>query len=760
MLDDSHPPLAQRLAGKWVAWRWWLLGLAALLAAVAFGPSRRVQFDRSLENMFAPDDPLLPPYQKLKRVFGGNELVLAAYSDPDLLHPDGSGIRRLAEISRSCERVPGVRAVLSLDRSPLGERVVATDMDLARRTRELFENYTHGSDGRTAAVVCMLEPESETAVPRRETLDQLRRIVGQLPQGLPPGVLAGEPVMVEDGFRYVEEDGRRLGLWSSLLVGATIILFFRSLRWVLIPLAVVQFALLVTDALVVWSQLRLSMVSSMLTAVVTVVGVATVVHVIVRFRQARDEGLSPQAALTRTGSWLAMPVLWACVTDAVGFGSLAAARVGPVQDFGAMMAAGSMMVFVSVALLVPGLGLWGPGGAGPRRSWGETSLHALVSGLLSSVSHRPKTLAALAAAAVAFTLAGVCRLEVETDFTRNFRSGSPIVRSYEYIESRLGGAGVWDIILPAPASLNWEYLRRVQDLEERLRREVLEPAGDGKPAPALTKVLSLSDAVIATSPANLARISPRFLREGMVQAALKGMRLHLPAFVAALHGEDPQQPGRYYFRVMLRAKERQGTQAKRRIIEEVTRISREEFPASGDSPGAEVSGFFVLLTDLIESILRDQWLTFGVATAGIGAAMALAFRSLRLALVALVPNAMPVLLVMGVLGWLGLPVNMGAAMIAAVSIGLSVDSSIHYIVAFRRERAQGKDVQAAMREVQQTVGLAMVFSILALIVGFTALGTSQFVPTIYFGVLVSLAMLGGLLGNLLVLPLLLSWVAK
>jgi predicted RND superfamily exporter protein len=112
---------------------------------------------------------------------------------------------------------------------------------------------------------------------------------------------------------------------------------------------------------------------------------------------------------------------------------------------------------------------------------------------------------------------------------------------------------------------------------------------------------------------------------------------------------------------------------------------------------------------------------------------------------------------MGLLGWLGLKINMGAAMIAAVSMGLSVDSSIHYIVSYRRARVAGKSVRESLEEVQSRVGRAMVLSTLALIVGFAVLCTSEFIPTVYFGALVSLAMLGGLAGNLVILPLLLSW---
>jgi predicted RND superfamily exporter protein len=244
------------------------------------------------------------------------------------------------------------------------------------------------------------------------------------------------------------------------------------------------------------------------------------------------------------------------------------------------------------------------------------------------------------------------------------------------------------------------------------------------------------------------------------------MHERMPTFMKALVGEDPRAPGKHYLRVMLRARERQPSATKRAMIVEVERISREEFgriraatPGLFDeSDEVRVTGYFVLLTNLIDSMIRDQWITFGYAAAGIGLMMLAAYRSLRLALVALVPNALPIVVVTGVMGWLGLKINMGAAMIAAVSMGLAVDSSIHYITAFRRARSEGLSLEAALDTVQQTVGRAMVFSTLALVVGFSSLCQSQFVPTIYFGALVSLSMLGGLAGNLVVLPLLLRLV--
>jgi len=203
-------------------------------------------------------------------------------------------------------------------------------------------------------------------------------------------------------------------------------------------------------------------------------------------------------------------------------------------------------------------------------------------------------------------------------------------------------------------------------------------------------------------------------------------------------------------------------EARQRIIEQVKRIVHEEFPQETNDHGraAEVTGFFVLLTYLIDSLLADQWLAFAVACAGIGLMMLIAFRNPLYALVALVPNVLPIVIVTGLLGWSGLKINMGAAMIAAVSMGLSIDSSIHYITSFQRARREGKNVATSLGTVHQSVGRAMVFSTLALIAGFIVLCFSDFIPTVYFGALVSLTMLGGLAGNLLVLPLLLKLATR
>ncbi len=744
----------RRFAESLVKYRWMLLVLALGSGALAFFPARNVAFDRSIENMFAHDDPLLGPYRDVKDRFGGNEVVMLVYDDPQLFTEDGQGIDRVAAVTEKASQVDGVKSALSISVINKLLRPLSFGQDYpitqesnsrAQKYRQLFEGYTHGADQRTVSVVCMLHPDQgvgdDGADPRRDTIRQLRAIAEE-----ETGTIAGEPVMVVEGFRFVEDDGKRLSVWTTILLAITIFVLFRSLRWVLIPVAVVWWSLLTTRGILQVSGLRLSMVSSMLTAIVTVVAVATIVHVIVRFRLARSEGNPPISALTNTLAFLLVPVAWACLTDAVGFASLLNAKVGPVHDFGIMMAVGSVMVLIGTFLLVPGLALIGKFDTDPRPVWGEHHLGRWLERVVDAAGNHRVGLLAAVVVLVMFTSVGLGRLEVESDFTRNFRRDSDVATSYRFVEERLGGAGVWDAVITFDGSITPELLTRVGELENELRAIQIE--SDNGPTEGLTKVISLSDATDGPLPLLQIRV----------------MTAAMPEFMNALQWSSPDKD-HGALRIMLRARERQSAEQKLSLIKDVETLVKKEFPDAqreieADSPTTGVTGFYVLLANLIQSMLKDQWTCFLIATVGIGCMMLIAFRDWKLALVALVPNAMPILVVLGLMGWLNIKMNMGAAMIAAVSMGLSVDSSIHYITSFLRARRAGTNVSEALHAVQQTVGRAMVFSTIALIVGFTTLCASEFVPTIYFGALVSLSMAGGLCGNLVILPLLIGIVHR
>jgi predicted RND superfamily exporter protein len=756
----------QRFITAAVAWRWPLLVLAIALAAVAWFPAQNVTFDRSIENMFSPRDPVMGPFGRFKAIFGNQEVLLAVYEDPELLAEDGHGLERLQTVSRRLNDVPGVRDVLSLaeintlagtiNTNPLTKlsnkpAMLDEQNKLGQAYRELFEGYTHSQDGQIAALACIIDPSEVTDVadPQRQIVDEVRQVLSDLPDDLAPGMVAGEPVMVVDGFRLVEEDGVRLGIWSTLLLSITLAVCFRSWRWLLAPLAVVQFAVLLTKALLAVLGLQLTLVSSMLTALVTVVGVATVTHLIVGFYEQRSEGQPAEKSLINAAALLAWPIMGAIATDMVGFGSLWWSSVGPVFDFGTMMVVGSLLVIPAIVLIVPALALAGHSNEPIAPQKVSSGLRRGLSWIVTIVAAHPWLVLILSLAAATLAILGSMRLTVETDFTKNFREESEIVRSYNLIESRLGGGGVWDIIVPAPEVIDQEYLDRVLRLEERLR--AIERQGnksEGSFEAALTKVISLADAIeAAKSEPLLALLTP--------EQRLFGMSKALPNFTSTMLSKDVQ--GQLWLRIMLRSRERLPAEQKKQTVSQVEAAVAEEFPGSAHEPAGEVTGYHVLVIALVDSLLRDQWIMFLLSCLGIAVMMLVAFRSFTLAVLCLIPNVLPVLLVTGLMGWLGIRINMGAAMIAAVSMGLSVDSSIHYITAFRRGIRQGRTVRQALDDVQQTIGRAMFLSTIAILVGFGVLCLSDFIPTIYFGALAALTMLGGLAGNLVILPLLLLW---
>ncbi|MCB1282366.1 MAG: MMPL family transporter, partial [Salinibacterium sp.] len=207
-------------------------------------------------------------------------------------------------------------------------------------------------------------------------------------------------------------------------------------------------------------------------------------------------------------------------------------------------------------------------------------------------------------------------------------------------------------------------------------------------------------------------------------------------------------------RIILRVQEQLAADKKEELIQSIESLGQELF---GDS--AHPSGLYVLLVYLMDSLLSDQWSSFVVAAVGNFLCISLAFRSLRLGLAAFIPNMIPIVTVVGLMGWLGLKVNAATAMIQSISIGLAVDCSIHYILRLKQEVRDGQPFAVALARTHGSTGKAMVFATLALMLGFGVLVFSNFLPTMQFGLLVSLAMVGGMIGNLVLLPVLLERLA-
>ncbi len=709
-----------------VSRRWLLLLLAFLVTAVSIGPARRLTFDQSIESLYASENVRLKDYVEGKSLFGGDEFVFVAYTDPDLFTDDGQD--RIDQLAVQLSKVPGVYpdSIQSLART-----LAITKLPFFKSRRDELLEFSRGvllgADDQTTAVALRLLDQKHSPVPRAVTLAEIRRIASK--QTMTTFVV-GEPVLVHDMFRYAEEDGEWMGWAASILLILVILFFLRSLRAVILPFVIVQFAIIWTKAILAKSGMQLSMVSSILGSLVTIIGVSTVVYMSLYYRKMREE-YDRVNAFRQTVRIIGMDVFWVCLTTAAGFGAQLSSHLHPVQSFGLTMVIGSLLVLVAMILVLPGGFLIGPERAVLLAPRGDKQVHDSLQGLANWVLRHPWGVSVSCGLLVILGVMGLFRLRIETDFSKNFRASSPVVKGLNFLESRLGGAGAWEVNFSAPDKLSEEHLEKVRRLASQLRTI------RGDRGPALTKVVAATDGLdlIPQIPFFSADLSSKAIQLNRIQSE----------FLPSLYNPDA---GR--MRIILRAYERQSSEEKQQLIDRVGELARIEFPE------AKVTGLFVLLTFLIESLLHDQWTDLLLGAISLVTIMTIAYRSLWMGVVSLVPNVIPIVLLLGAMGWLDIPVNIGTAMISSDTMGLTIHDSIFYLSAFLRARRSGLDFPNALQHVQSEVRQPLLYSNIALIVGFLVLATSHFVPLIYFGVMVSVAIAGGLAVNLLLLPLLLQ----
>ncbi|HVJ87075.1 MAG TPA: MMPL family transporter [Caulifigura sp.] len=720
-----------------VRWRNWLLAAAILLTAVALPFSLKVTLDQSIESFFAPSDPLLKGYLESRDAFGGDEFVLVAYQKPDI--STLGSLKEIGAFSDELSQVPGIKKDSTQDLA--GALAAATSSVLevlprflrisARRAirERMIEFSKHlliGADDDVTAIILRLVP-GDPAESRTKTYEEIRKLAAAHD---PPAFVAGEPIQVSEMFRYVERDGRVLGIASSTLMVIAILIMFRRIRWVILPMVIVWMTLIWTKAILYLLGMQLSMVSSMLTSLLTIIGVATVVHVIVLYRDWRRD-VGPEKAFCMTYFLAAGPVFWVTITTVVGFAALLSSEITPIRSFAWMMSIGTTLLLVTFPMVMPAGVLMGKQEGPTRFSKFEQRIADVLDRMTDVTNRHPWPTMLITAVLCIVALIGCAKQRVETDFSKNFRASSEIVKSIQFFESKLGGVGSWEVNFKAPKELTTEFIDKVRQLTDDLRNVATT---DGTK---LTKVISLTD--------GLDLIPPLIADDWIVKREwLNDLQ---PEYEPSLYNSD-----RELMRIVLRAQEQQPAERKLELIERVEQAAAKVFPQ------ARTTGLYVLLANLISSVLGDQVSSAFWACIGMVACIWLAFHSFRIAMISLLPNIMPILFVVGFVGWLGIPVNIGVAMVASVSLGLTIDASILYLTDYLRVRKNGESHEKAIHETHGGAALAMVLASIALISGFAVLTVSEFIPLAFFGAMVSMAMIGGLLGNLVLLPVMLRWL--
>ncbi len=728
----------------------WLLLAVVIVVVAAIPIADRLEFDQTIDSFFAPDNPDIQLLKRSRADFGGDEFVIVAWHEPGLIQQNPAGdypelsataAERIQQLSSHLGELPGVDAGRTRDLLRILKRTLK-NANTRRKMLKLFEGILIGPDQETTAIVLQLLSANESPVTREETIRRIRMVAAEFSSD---AAVAGEAVQIQDMFHLVERDGNRLYVASLIVLSVMLLAIFKNVRWVAASVGIVTGSVVCTRAALVVAGAQLSMVSSMLNSLVTIISVSTTTHIIVHYRELRST-LDARTATLQTFRELWHPVLWTVITIAVGFAALLVSDIVPVRSFAIMMTLGTLMVLVITISVLPAAFASGSSVPVPGRVRLEDWLDRVLARMARMIERHPAATSVACLILMALTAPGLLMMQVETDFSKNFRESSPIVQSLRLVESKLGPAGTWDVSFDVPTPMTSEFLDQTRELTNAL--QALE--NEGIPL----DVLSLNDAI--DIPPRLGSSSKRF------ETVQKRQRDLIDSF----YNQERRR-----MRIVLRSPEQQPTEQKLAQIQRVREVVDAHFNtpnANGENTGSEntgsetssrptASGLFVLMARIIDSLLTDQLKSFLWATFGTLVCMTIAFRSLRIGLISLVPNIFPIALVTGSLGLAQVPVNIGTAMIASVSMGFTC--SVHYIAVFQ-DSLPGFGVTRALQIAQAGVGKAVVLAHFALVAGFLVLTASEFIPLVYFGALLSLSMIGGLISDLILLPLLLRWTTK
>ncbi|HEC16846.1 MAG TPA: transporter [Sedimenticola sp.] len=577
--------------------------------------------------------------------------------------------------------------------------------------------------------------------------------------------LGGVPMIVVDMMDFVRHDIRVFGLGVIVILMLLLALAFRQPRWVILPLLTASVASVMTIGFLGLAQWRVTVVSSNFLAMLLIFALSLTIHLIVRYRELHmDRPGADQRYLVRaTVRSKVVPCFYTVVTTMVAFGSLVVSGIRPVIDFGWIMVIGlAISFFLTFTLFPAALMLLQP--ATRRRQRDITG--RITAFFARLIQRHGGWVLGVTLMAVVLSVVGMTRLTVENRFIDYFKESTEIFQGMYLIDQKLGGTTPLDVVIDAPA----DFLAREEGppgMEKDDDFEFEDEAGitatsywfNSFELETVDAIHNYLDGIKETGKVLSLSTTMEVLKQ------LNGGRMLDDFFLSVLYKRLPDEvkrsmltpylsPDGNQLRFAIRVYESNVALKRQALLEQIRKDLTTKFELSDDQ--VHLTGMMVLFNNMLQSLFRSQILTLGAVFFAILLMFVVLFRSTRQALVALVPNLIAAMLVLGLMGGMGIRLDIMTITIAAITIGIAVDDTIHYMHRFGEEVAKDWDYRAAVRRSHGSIGRAMYYTTITITTGFSILTLSDFVPTIHFGLLTALAMLIALAADLAVLPLLLE----
>jgi predicted RND superfamily exporter protein len=763
--------------------------------------AQNFQLDASSDTLLLENDPDLKYLREVNAKYGSEDYLVLTYTPKKKLL-DNETIKNLTSLKNDITNLKWVNNVITIldvpllknNDDPLAERIKnfktlsSEDSDKERGFEEIinspiYREFVISKDGNTSGILVYIKKDEKMSnlvisknnylnkidnrqltpgenkkykkfynQKNHQNINDIRKIIERY-QDSAKIHLGGIPMIADDMMTYVKNDIIVFGAGVFLFIICTLWFIFRRFLWVFIPLLSCFFSVFIMVGLLGLLGWKVTVISSNFIALMLILTMAMNIHISVRYLQFKKENpnISNNEAILWTSEKMFWPIFYTVLTTICAFLSLIFSGIKPIIDFGWMMTLGLIVSLSITFTLLPAiLNL-----LSKNTSNYESEEKSKITSYLSKVSQKnTKTIFTSAFLVVVVSIFGISKLEVENSFINYFDKETEIYKGMKLIDDKLGGTTPLSVIIKFPKKEESENEEDEFDSWDDESQDDEKYWFTRNKIDKITKVHdylnSLKGVGKVISFASMVRVA-----EDLYGKKLEGLEMGVlyTKIPASIKKEviDPyisieNNEARINLRVLDSKKDLRRNDLIKKInydLENKIGLNPEEF---------KMAGVLILFNNLLQSLFKSQILTLGVVMAGITLMFLILFRNLTLSLIGVVPNFMAAFLILGIIGLLGIPLDMMTITIAAITIGIAVDNSIHYIYRFKEEFKKNRNYHKTLETCHDTVGVAILNTSITIIFGFSILVLSNFIPTIYFGVFTGIAMLLALISVLTLLP--------
>jgi len=762
-----------------------------LIVLVSFGYySKDFRLDASSETLLIEGDPDLKYLKEISKRYGSKEFLILTYTPNEGMISDNS-INNLLSLKYKIQSLNWVHSVITLldipllssSDAPLQKRLESfktlkdDDVDRARGFNEIvnspvFRNFVISEDGKTSGIIVNIKKNDELKDIGNKSKEEIEnykdfikkqnhqnileiRDVIKSYENIGKIHLGGIPMIADDMMSFIKSDIIVFGIGVFLFIIGTLWFVFRKLIWIIVPISSCFFSVIIMMGLLGLLGWKVTFIYSNFIALMLILTMAMNIHISTRFLQLRENhpNMSILELINLTTGKMFWPILYTVLTTIIAFLSLIFSEIKPIIDFGWMMTLGLITSFIITFTLLPTLISFVPKENISLKEY----KNSVITSFFSKISqNNHKIIFIITGIIIILSLIGISRLEVENSFINYFSKKTEIYKGMKLIDEKLGGTTPLEVILKFPKKEksktdddefeDWEDENENDNEKYWFTKDKVDKISSVHnyldSLPQVGKVLSFSSIIdVATLLNNNKPLGT--LEMGVLYSKIpKSIKTEIIDPYISIKDNEA--------RINLRIIDSQEDLRRNELIKKINYDLKNEIGL--DENEFKLAGVLILFNNLLQSLFKSQILTLGLVMIGIFAMFVILFKNIKLSLIGVVPNFIAAFFILGIIGLLGIPLDMMTITIAAITIGIAVDNSIHYIYRFKEEFNNSNDYNKTLNLCHSTVGKAILNTSITIVFGFSILVLSKFIPTIYFGIFTGLAMLLAMISVLTLLP--------